>query len=78
MVLRRRDIMLLDNDKKHEWYEKVHKLWLKGKKVKLSEHKSGFPAITIDCEDIHLLTDCLSLEEWWHKLPPERKEQKRR
>ena len=46
-------------------YEDIHSLFLQGKEVKVSEHKSGFPAITIDCEDIHILTDILSLEQWW-------------
>jgi len=29
--------------------------------------QSGFPAVTVDCEDIDILTDIISLEQWWAK-----------
>jgi hypothetical protein len=35
--------------------------------VKIRKHKSGFPAVTVDCEDIHIITDIISLEQWWEK-----------
>lgn len=70
------DIRALPTEEKFKRYEEVHELWLQGKKITRAEHKSGFPAITIDCDDIHLLTDCLSLESWWQQLPLERQERK--
>ncbi len=27
---------------------------------------------TVDCEDIHILTDIISLEQWWAKKKQER------
>ena len=65
--MERKDIRLSPDEEKEKVYEEIHAHFLKGKKVKLREHKSGFPAITIDCEDIHILTDILSLEQWWAK-----------
>lgn len=70
----REDIMLLPYEDKVKRYEEVHQLYLKGKEVKVKEHKSGFPAVTVDCEDIHILTDCLSLEEWWWNKRKEERE----
>lgn len=61
----RLDIRLASDEEKHKHYEAVDALYRQGKEVKLNEHESGFPAVTVDCEDIHLLTDCLSLETWW-------------
>jgi hypothetical protein len=59
---------MLDSDaEKEKVYEQVDALFLQGKAIKVKEHKSGFPAITIDAEDIHILTDILSLEQWWHQ-----------
>ncbi len=65
--MERKDIRLSPDEEKEKVYEEIHAHFRKGKKVKLREHKSGFPAITIVCEDIHILTDILSLEEWWAK-----------
>jgi len=62
-----KDIRLAPDEEKEKVYEEIHALFLQGKGVKVREHKSGFPAITVDCEDFHLLTDCLSLEAWWNK-----------
>ena len=60
--------MRLDPDaEKEKVYEQINGLFLQGKSVKVKEHKSGFPAITIDAEDIHVLTDILSLEQWWRQ-----------
>ena len=60
--------MRLDPDEeKEKVYEQIHALYLQCKSVKVKEHKSGFPAVTVDCEEIHILTDILSLEQWWAK-----------
>ena len=66
-MVARKGIMLDPDAEKEKVYEEVHALFLQGKAIKVREHKSGFPAITIDAEDIHILTDILSLEQWWHQ-----------
>ncbi|MBA7520142.1 hypothetical protein ES705_12235 [subsurface metagenome] len=66
-MVARKDIMLDSDAEKEKVYEQVDALFLQGKAIKVKEHKSGFPAITIDAEDIHILTDILSLEQWWHQ-----------
>ena len=65
--MRRKDIMLDPDEEKEKVYDKVHAQFLEGKEVKMEEHKSGFPAVTVDCGDIHILTDILSIEQWWAK-----------
>lgn len=65
---KRKDIELAPISEKEETYEQIHKLYKTGTPVTIKEHHSGFPAITVDCGDIHILTDCLSLEEWWGKV----------
>lgn len=65
--MRRRDIRLDPDDEKERVYEQIHALYLQGESVRVKEHKSGFPAMTVDCEDIHILTDIISLEQWWAK-----------
>jgi len=67
--------MMGSNESKKKVYEQINQLYLQGKAVRIREHKSGFPAITVDCEDIHIITDCISLEMWWVK---KKKEQERR
>lgn len=62
-----KDIRLDSSEAKEKVYEEVHALFLLGKDVNVKEHRSGFPAITVDCEDTHVLTDILSLENWWAK-----------
>ena len=62
-----KDIMLDADEEKGKVYEQINDLFLQGKPVKVKEHKSGFPAVTVDCEDIHILTDIISLEQWWTK-----------
>lgn len=59
------DIRSTTDEDKHRHYEAVDALYRQGKKVSMKQHRSGFPAVTVDCEAIHLLTDCLSLEAWW-------------
>ena len=71
--MRYKDIMLDPDEEKGRVYEQINNLFLQGKYVKVKEHKSGFPAVTVDCEDIHILTDIISLERWWAK----KKEQER-
>ena len=70
-----KDVMMGSNESKKKVYEQINQLYLQGKAVRIREHKSGFPAITVDCEDIHIITDCISLEMWWVK---KKKEQERR
>jgi len=65
---KRKDIMLAPNLEKEETYEQIHKLYKSGTPASIKEHRSGFPAITVDCGEIHIVTDCLSLEEWWGKV----------
>lgn len=62
--MKRQDIRLKSDDEKAEVYSKIDRLYKGGAKVKIREHRSGFPAVTVDCEDIHILTDILSLEQW--------------
>jgi len=62
-----RDIMLEPDEEKEKVYEHIHALYLQGKSVTMREHESGFPAVRVDCEDIHILTDIISLERWWAK-----------
>lgn len=54
------DIRGLSMEEKFAWYDKIGCVT----NVEVKEHESGFPAITIDWGDIHLLTDILSVEEW--------------
>jgi hypothetical protein len=70
--MRHEDIILDQEEEKGKVYEKINDLFLQGKPVKVKEHKSGFPAVTVDCEDIHILTDIISLEQWWVKKKQER------
>ena len=72
--MRRKDIMLSPDEEKERVYDQIHALYHQGKEARIREHKSGFPAITVDCEDIHILTDIISLEQWWAK----QKEKERR
>ena len=65
--MRHEDIKLAQDEEKEKVYEKINDLFLQGKPVNVKEHKSGFPTVTVDCEDIHILTDIISLEQWWAK-----------
>jgi len=69
--IKRVNIMNRPEDEKREIYQRIHTQWLKGVPVTLEQHRSGFPAVTVDCGEDHILTDILSLEEWWKTLPPE-------
>jgi len=66
--LERRDIMGKPDEEKLTVYDEITNRHLTGVPVKSREHRSGFPAITVDCGDIHILTDCLSVEAYWHKM----------
>ena len=61
------DIRAASDEEKYKYYEEVDALYKQGKKVKVREHKDGFPTVTVDCENIHLLTDILTLEEFHRK-----------
>jgi hypothetical protein len=63
----RQDIRLSPDEDKIKVYEQVEALFCQGKRVQVKEHRSGFPAVTVDCEEIHVLTDIISLEQWAHK-----------
>jgi len=62
---KRKDIRLASDEEKRETYELIHGLHALGIPVTVKEHRSGFPAVTVDCGEVHILTDILSLEEWW-------------
>jgi len=61
----RRDIRMASAKEKEETYKLIDGLVEVGIPVSVKEHNSGFPAVTVDCGEIHILTDILSLEEWW-------------
>jgi hypothetical protein len=66
--VKRKDIRLEPLLVKEESYEEIHKLYKSGVPVEIKQHRSGFPAVTVDCGETHILTDILSLEEWWRKM----------
>lgn len=63
----RRDIRLASAEEKEEVYKLIDGLVDLDIPVSVKEHRSGFPAVTVDCGEIHILTDILSLEQWWAK-----------
>jgi hypothetical protein len=63
----RKDIRLTSVEEKEETYKLIDGLVELGIPVAVKEHRSGFPAITVDCGEVHILTDILSLEAWWAK-----------
>ena len=65
--MKREDIRLKTRAEKERVYLNIDTLHQLGLEVSVKEHKSGFPAVTVDCGDEHILTDILSLEEWWEK-----------
>ena len=66
-MVKREDIRLKPRAEKEMVYLRIDTLFQLGLEVSVKEHKSGFPAVTVDCGDVHILTDILSLEEWWEK-----------
>ena len=71
--MRRKDIRLDPDEEKEKVYDQVNEQYLKGKPITVREHKSGFPAVSVDCEGIHIITDIISLEQWWAKKKQERR-----
>ena len=67
MATEYKDIMMQSDAEKEKQYEEIHAFYLQGKSVRVKEHKSGFPAVTADCKGIHILTNIISLEQWWAK-----------
>ncbi len=63
----RRDIRLASAEEKEEVYKLIDGLVDLDIPVSVKEHRSGFPAVTVDCGEVHILTDILSLEQWWAK-----------
>jgi hypothetical protein len=63
--VRRKDIRLSPAEEKEETYKLIDGLVELDIPVSVKEHRSGFPAVTVDCGEVHILTDILSLEEWW-------------
>ena len=63
----RKDLRLASTQEKEETYKLIDGLIELGITVSIKEHESGFPAVTVDCGEVHILTDILSLEEWWAK-----------
>ena len=70
------DIRNKPDEYKTAVYQRIQALWLEGKKVVKKAHRSGFPAITLDCEDLHYITDILSLEDFWRDIEGEDDEKK--
>lgn len=71
---KRKNIMLQPVAEKEEVYRQIDALFARGEEVKHGAHRSGFPAVYVDCGDIHIITDTLSLEDWRRKTPlPARK-----
>jgi hypothetical protein len=58
------DIRAEPGEKKAEQYNLIDYLYKLGNHVEVKEHRSGFPAITIDCCEIHIISDILTLEAW--------------
>lgn len=66
-LFRRKNIMFQPDAVKHEVYDQIEERYRQGKPVTMAEHKDGFLAVTVDCGNIHILTDRLSLEDWREK-----------
>ena len=65
--INRKDIRLARDEEKEETYKLIDGLVELGVPVSVKEHRSGFPEVTVDCGEVHILTDILSLEAWWAK-----------
>jgi len=63
----RKDIRLAPDNDKEETYKLIDGLVELGVPVSVKEHRSGFPAVTVDCGEVHILTDILSSEASWAK-----------
>ena len=65
--IKRKDVRLASVEEKEETYKLIDGLVELGIPVAVKEHRSRFPAVTVDCGEVHILTDILSLEAWWAK-----------
>ena len=65
--IQRKDIRRDTDAAKAQVYAAIDGQYHQGYLVRVAEHRSGFPAVTVDCGDLHYTTDCLSLEEWWRQ-----------
>jgi hypothetical protein len=65
--IKRKDIRLASVEEKEETYKLIDGLVELGVPAAVKEHLSGFPAVTVDCGEVHILTDILSLEARWAK-----------
>lgn len=65
--MRYKDIRIDSDEEKEKVYDQIYELLLQGESVQSRQHRTGFPAVTMDCGDIHILTDMPSLEAWWEK-----------
>ena len=72
--MKRKDIRGSSNEEKERVYLRIHTLWQLVLPVCMRQHQSGFPAVTVDCGEEHIITDILSLEQWWQTLPAEMKQ----
>ena len=59
-----KDIRLASDREKEETYNLIDQLAELKIPVSVKEHRSGFPAVTVDCGEVHILTDIISLEQW--------------
>lgn len=75
--MKREDIRLKTDEEKEAIYLRINTLWQMGLPVSIQEHRSGFPAVTVDIGDEHIITDILSVEQWWANLPAEMKQHER-
>jgi len=65
--MKRKDIRQDPDEEKEKVYDQINERYLQAKPITVREHKSGFPAVSVDCEGIHIITDIISLERWWAK-----------
>lgn len=61
---KREDIRLKPKEEKERVYLQIDTLRQLGTGVSIEQHRSEFPAVTVDCGYVHILTDILSIEEW--------------
>ena len=63
--MKRKDLRLETEEEKEKIYDHIRTLFLQGEPIKLQVHKSGFPAVTVDCYNIHITSDWSNIEAWW-------------
>jgi len=62
--MKTRDIRSLSDNEKFQIYSDINVFAQLGRRVRIRHHPSGFPAIIIECNDVRIITDILSLEGW--------------